>query len=216
MMAVGIRGGLVALAATVALTGCTLFPEPDPVQTYRFGASQNAPLSAPGAASAPVAVSLRPVEFVEASRNDRLLGVIGNETSYIAGARWVSRAQDLYEESLRGAFGEQPGQVQLLSRREPGTAPLALQVHVTTFEARYTARDMAPNIVVTVHAVLSERGARAPGEPMRPEALRRNDRTFTVVVPATANRVSAIVDAFDQGTQDVNRQIVAWVAADGR
>lgn len=210
-----IKGGLMALGWGVALAGCTVFPQPDPVQTYRFGAALN-PDTAPVAGTAPVTVSLRPVEFVEASRNDRLLGVVGNETSYIAGARWISRAQELYENSLRQSFADRSNDVRLLSPREPGTAPLVLQVDVTTFEARYAARDMAPDVVIVAHAVLSARGERAPGQPMRPEDQRRQERTFTVVVPTSANRVSAIVDAFDSGTQNLNRQIVDWVAASGR
>jgi hypothetical protein len=77
------------------------------VQTYRFGALEGPAQSRPVSA-ARLSIDLKPVEFVEASRNDRLLGVVGNETAYLGGARWVSRAQDLYEDSLRSALPSGP------------------------------------------------------------------------------------------------------------
>ncbi len=39
------------------------------------------------------------------------------------------------------------------------------------------------------------------------------ERTFTVQQPASENRVSAIVEAFDIATRDLNTQIVAWTDA---
>ena len=39
------------------------------------------------------------------------------------------------------------------------------------------------------------------------------EQVFTVEQPATANRVSAIVEAFDTATRDLNTRIVAWTDA---
>ena len=46
-----------------------------------------------------------------------------------------------------------------------------------------------------------------------PERTVAAERVFTVEQPATANRVSAIVEAFDLATRDLNTQIVAWTDA---
>jgi len=36
------------------------------------------------------------------------------------------------------------------------------------------------------------------------------ERVFTVSQPAADNRVSAIVEAFDMATRDINTQLVDW------
>ena len=42
------------------------------------------------------------------------------------------------------------------------------------------------------------------------------ERIFAVEQPAAANRVSAIVEAFDAATRDLNSQIVAWTDQNAR
>ena len=76
-------------AAVLALGGCALLSTPDPVQTYRFGGPAAASAAAEGQAGLRQ-VNLRRVQFPEAVEGDRLLGVTGTETAYIAEARWVS------------------------------------------------------------------------------------------------------------------------------
>ena len=105
-----------AAAGALALAGCALLSTPDPVQTYRFGGPATA-----GAADGQTAlqpVNLRRVEFPEAVEGDKILGVTGTETAYIAGARWVSPASDLYMESLENAFSAQAKRVRLIGPRE--------------------------------------------------------------------------------------------------
>ena len=77
-----------------ALSGCALLSSPDPVQNYRFGLPVEAP-SAVGDTPAPLTVSIRRIEFPQATGDDRILGVTGLETAYIGGARWVSPASTL-------------------------------------------------------------------------------------------------------------------------
>ena len=61
-------------AVTLALGGCQLLSTPDPVQLYRFGAMMDAPAQA-GQTPAPLLVSIRRIEFPDASKDDRILGV---------------------------------------------------------------------------------------------------------------------------------------------
>ena len=190
---------ILALAASAALlSSCALLSTPDPVQTYRFGGAASA--SSTGPVAAPVQVLLRRIEFPQATEGDKILGVTGTETAYIKGARWVSDARDLYTASLESAFAAQSSRVRLIGPREMTPAARALALDVRAFEARYAARGAAPTVVVTVRARMLT----------MPDRDVSAERVFTVEQPAVANRVGAIVDAFDIATRDVNAQIVAW------
>lgn len=189
-------------AAVLAVSGCALLSSPDPVQTYRFGG----PAMGGGATDGQAAVrqvSLRRVEFPEAVEGDKILGVTGTETAYIAGARWVSPASDLYQESLESAFESQATRVRLLGTQELTRGDRMLDIDVRAFEARYDAPGAAPTVVITARAQLLA----------LPERTVAAERTFTVQRPAAANRVSAIVDAFDVATRELNTEIVAWTDA---
>lgn len=192
------------LAVTVAMIGlsaCALLASPEPVQSYRFGATAAATSGA--AIAAPVQVTLRRVEFPEAVEGDRLLGATGTETAYIAGARWVSPAADLYMESIQNAFAAQATRVRLIGARELTRGERSLDIDIRAFEARYAAPGAAPTIVLVARARLLD----------LPERTVAAERVFTVEQPAEANRVSAIVDAYDVATRDLNTQIVAWTDA---
>lgn len=191
-----------AAAAVFALSGCALLSSPDPVQTYRFGGPAAASAAAEGQAGL-LPVSLRRVEFPEAVEGDKILGVTGTETAYIAGARWVSPAVDLYMESLENTFSAQASRVRIIGPRELSQGERSLNVDVRAFEARYDAPGAAPIVVVTARARLLA----------LPDRSVAAERTFTVQQPAGANRVSAIVEAFDVATRDLNAQIVAWTDA---
>jgi cholesterol transport system auxiliary component len=200
-------------AVLTALSGCALLSSPDPVQNYRFGLPMAAP-SAVGDTPAPLTVSIRRIEFPQATGDDKILGVTGLETAYIGGARWVSPASTLFDDSLKAAFANRADRIRVLGRREPGTPPLILQVTVTTFEARYAAPGAVPDVVVTARAQLrSTPERRAVGGTIRPEEGRSVERVFTVTQPAGDNRVSAIVAAFDTATRDINTQIADWTIA---
>lgn len=193
----------IALTLTaMVLSACALLSTPDPVQTYRFGGvAASSPAAAIGAG--PVQVALRRVEFPEAVEGDKLLGVTGTETAYIAGARWVSPASDLYMESIENSFAAQATRVRLIGPRELTQGERSLDIDIRAFEARYDAPGLAPTIVVTARARLLT----------LPQRTVAAERVFTVEQPATANRVSAIVEAFDKATRDINTQIVAWTDA---
>ncbi|KQR61406.1 ABC-type transport auxiliary lipoprotein family protein [Brevundimonas sp. Leaf168] len=200
-------------AVLTALSGCALLSSPDPVQNYRFGLPMAAPSSV-GDTPAPLTVSIRRIEFPQATGDDKILGVTGLETAYIGGARWVSPASTLFDDSLKAAFANRADRIRVLGRREPGTPPLVLQVTVTTFEARYAAPGAVPDVVVTARAQLrSTPERRAGGGTIRPEEGRSVERVFTVTQPAGDNRVSAIVAAFDTATRDINTQIADWTIA---
>ena len=188
-------------ALSVALSGCALLSSPKPVQTYRFGGDvTEAADLAPAARQ--VAVALRRIDFPEASKGDRILGVTGTEAAYVGGARWISPAEVLFNDALEAAFADRPDRVRLIGRREVGAATRVLSLDVTTFEARYAYADAVPTVVITARARMVQ----------LPERSVTSERVFTVSQPATENRVSAIVAAFDIATRDLNTQVVEWTA----
>ncbi|MGV8929024.1 MAG: ABC-type transport auxiliary lipoprotein family protein [Brevundimonas sp.] len=193
---------IVATMALTALSACALLSTPDPVQTYRFGGG-TASSAVESTVTRPVQVILRRVEFPEAVEGDKLLGVTGTETAYIAGVRWISPATDLYQESLENTFANQASRVRLVGTRELTRGERSLDIDVRAFEARYDAPGVAPTIVLTARARLLT----------LPERTVAAERIFTIEQPASANRVSAIVEAFDTATRDLNSQIVAWTDA---
>ena len=191
----------VAGATALALSGCALLSTPDPVQTYRFGGA--AATQGASTVAAPLQVSLRRVEMPAAVQNDRILSVTGAETAYIGGARWVSPASELYTAALENAFVTQATQVRLIGPRELTRSTRSLDIDVRSFEARYEASGAAPTVVITIRARVLN----------LPDRSVRAERIFTVEQPAAANRVSAIVEAFDLATHDINTRIVAWTEA---
>lgn len=201
MIRLSIRSAGVAVSA-LALAGCALLSSPDPVQTYRFGGPAAASAVAEGQSSLRQ-VTLRRVQFPEAVEGDKILGVTGTETAYIAGARWVSPATDLYMESLENAFAAQATRVRLIGPRELTRGERSLDIDIRAFEARYEAPGAIPTVVVTARARLLA----------LPDRTVAAERTFTVQQPASENRVSAIVEAFDIATRDLNTQIVGWTDA---
>ena len=192
----------VVAAGALAVAGCALLSSPPPVQTYRFGGPAAASAASEGVAGL-TQVNLRRVQFPEAVEGDRLLGVTGTETAYIAEARWVSPASDLYMESLENAFAAQATRVRLIGPRELIRGERSLDIDMRAFEARYEAPGAVPTVVVTARARLLA----------LPDRTVTAERTFTVQQPAGANRISAIVEAFDIATRDLNTQIVDWTDA---
>ena len=189
-----------ALAAVAGLSACSLLSSPDPVQLYRFGGTQAS--ARPATSGAPVEIALRRIEFADAVSGERLLGVTGTEAAYIAGARWVSSARDLFTDSLEGAFVSGSSRVRLLGQREITPGNQTLDIDVRTFEARYAAKGAAPTVVVIARARLLNRDRTIDAE-----------EVFESSIPAGANRVGSIVDAFDAATTAVTSDIVDWTEA---
>lgn len=190
-----------ALIAAVALAGCvSLFPKSKPVQLYRFSAPATAPAAAP-AAGPRIALLLPSVIFARAVGGDRILGVTGQQTAYIAEARWVSPATVLFDEAVTRVFEDNQGSARIVRRGEVARADLVLRLEVQTFEAVY------------------DQGAKAAPEVrirLRASATRASDRSlvaeqvFEAKTRAYDNRVGAIVTAFNEGVGKVLTDLVAW------
>jgi cholesterol transport system auxiliary component len=90
--------------------------------------------------------------------------------------------------------------VRLISRGEPATAAYILRLDVRNFEARYDhGPKAAPTVLVRVRAAMTRGTDKQVAE-----------KIFEASVPASDNRVSAIVPAYDKAVAQVLKQIVAW------
>jgi cholesterol transport system auxiliary component len=193
---------LVVVATAITLSGCALLSSPDPVQLYRFGESGGATAAAETVAD-PVQVRLRNVDFPPSSRGDRILGVTGLEAAYIAGARWVSPAQQLMSQSIESAFADQGSTVRLIGQRELTPVTRVLDIDVRTFEARYEYAGAVPVVTLSARARLLR----------FPERTVVAEEVITVTESAGENRISAIAQAFDLASREFNTRLVTWTEA---
>ena len=190
------------LSAAAGLTGCvSLLPKQAPAQLYRFEAG--AAPSPPGSDGAARALLVAPpVVVASAVSGDRMLAVTGHEAAFIGGARWVSPAAVLWDETVRNAFAARATRVRLLTRNELAGGRGFLRVDVPQFEVRYPAPGATPSVRVTLHALLDHR-----------DGAFSSEHTFTADAPAAADRVSAIVDAYDAAVEQVTAGLIAWADA---
>ncbi|THD60205.1 ABC-type transport auxiliary lipoprotein family protein [Phenylobacterium sp.] len=192
---------LAALAAcALALSGCiSLLPKSKPAQLYRFGPppAANAAPARPGA----VAVFRTNGQFQEEASDDRILTMTGGRAAYIAQSRWVAPADTLFNEAVANAFDASP--IRLIARGQQGRFAYALRLDVRSFEARYdSGSDAPPTVVVHLHAALTKSDQSSVGE-----------QDFEARVPASENRVGAIVTAFDKASAEAIGKMVAWTEA---
>jgi cholesterol transport system auxiliary component len=192
-------------ACAVALSACiSLLPKSKPSQLYRFGqgpiAVSTASASA-AAASKSVAVFHSHGDFQEESSDDRLLTLTGGKAAYIANSRWVAPAEILFNEAVANAFDA--SKLRLIDRGQQGRYGYALRIDVPAFEARYDAGPKgAPTVVVHVHAALTKADQSSVGE-----------QDFEARIPASDNRVGAIVTAYDKAVREVIGKLVVWTEA---
>lgn len=190
-------------ALSAGLGGCvSLLPKSDPAQLYTFGRG-DAGATAP---AAPVAgpragVLLAAVTFPRAATGDQILTMTGTEAAYIAESRWIGPASVLFREAVERRFETAAQRSRLIARGDIGFSSLILRLDVRAFEASYpNGPETIPTVTVNVRARLTAADGRFLDE-----------RSFVQQRPATENRVSTIVAAFDQATTEALDGVVAWV-----
>jgi cholesterol transport system auxiliary component len=174
------------------------------VQLYRFG--DHPAVGAAGAGGAAFSVLAPDPAFTQAAEGDRILTVTGEETAYVADARWVAPAAVLFNEAEVRAFEAAGGPARLVKRSDVASPKLALRLSVETFEVDYPRTGPhTPTVNVQVHAVLIR-------------SLDRQvvaEKTFATRTPVRENRLAGIVGAFDAATSQTLGQIVDWTNTQG-
>ena len=193
--------GSIALATGLSLlSACSILPKPDPSDVYRLASAQ------PASQGTPVSWSLRVTkpqtsEFLDSPR----IAVVpdGNLISNYANSRWSDPAPVLLRNRLLDGF-QRDGRVTLLSTDETNLqADYELGGQLQAFQSEY--RGKAVEVVIRLDVRLVR------GRDQRIIASRR----FEVRQPVSDTQVPAVVAAFGQAGDQLNKQVVDWVVSQG-
>ena len=186
--------------ALALVSACSILPKPDPSDVYRLASTQ------PASQGTPVSWSLRVTkpqtsEFLDSPR----IAVVpdGNLISNYANSRWSDPAPVLLRNRLLDGF-QRDGRVTLLSTDETNLqADYELGGQLQAFQSEY--RGTAVQVVIRLDARLVR------GSDQRIIASRR----FEVRQPVSDTKVPAVVEGFGQAGDQLNKQVVDWVVAQG-
>ena len=186
--------------ALALVSACSILPKPDPSDVYRLASTQ------PASQGTPVSWSLRVTkpqtsEFLDSPR----IAVVpdGNLISNYANSRWSDPAPVLLRNRLLDGF-QRDGRVTLLSTDETNLqADYELGGQLQAFQSEY--RGKAVEVVIRLDARLVR------GRDQRIIASRR----FEVRQPVSDAKVPAVVAAFGQAGDRLNKQVVDWVVQQG-
>lgn len=203
-----------AAALGLLLTGCTgsLLQSSTPAaDTFRLG-STTSPAPTAGEASTPLVYGIvvtRPRSSGSLDTDRIAVRAAGNRFDYYTGARWASSAPQMLQEQLVEALvatGQFGGGVFAAPARVP--TELLLDVELRRFEAVTTSADAAtssaaPVVHVQVQASLvdSRRGVRV------------TSFISEATVPATENRLAAVIAAFERANAEVVTEVGAKIQA---
>lgn len=182
--------------ALALVSACSILPKPDPSDVYRLASTQ------PASQGTPVSWSLRVTkpqtsEFLDSPR----IAVVpdGNLISNYANSRWSDPAPVLLRNRLLDGF-QRDGRVTLLSTDETNLqADYELGGQLQAFQSEY--RGKAVEVVIRLDVRLVR------GRDQRIIASRR----FEVRQPVSDAKVPAVVAAFGQAGDQLNKQVVDWV-----
>ncbi|MCP1513829.1 ABC-type transport auxiliary lipoprotein family protein [Pseudomonas rhodesiae] len=191
---------LIAPMALALISACSILPKADPSDVYRLASAQAT------AQGTPVSWSLRVTkpqtsEFLDSPR----IAVVpnGDLISSYANARWSDPAPVLLRNRLLDGF-QRDGRVTLLSTDDTNLqADYELGGQLQAFQSEYRGR--AVDVVIRLDARLVR------GNDQRIVASRR----FEVRQPVSDTQVPTVVAAFGQAGDQLNKQVVDWVVAQG-
>jgi cholesterol transport system auxiliary component len=200
---------IVLLSAGLAgCTGSLLQSDAPPADTYRLALPASA--ATPTATALPLAIIVQRPRAPAALDTDRIaVSAAGNRFDYYSAAQWAEPAPQMLQQQLvsaLGATGQFGGGLFAAPARVP--AELLLDVELRRFEAVTTGADAAASgsppvahVQAQVSLIDSRRGVRI------------TSFVTDAAVPATANRLSAVVAAFNQADAQVLGDVTAKVQA---
>ncbi|UNM20207.1 ABC-type transport auxiliary lipoprotein family protein [Pseudomonas sp. ArH3a] len=191
---------LIAPVALALISACSILPKADPSDVYRLASAQTV------SQGTPVSWSLRvskpqSSEFLDSPR----IAVVpnGNLISSYANSRWSDPTPVLLRNRFMDGF-QRDGRVTLLSTDETNLqADYELGGQLQAFQSEYRAS--AVDVVIRLDARLVR------GSDQRIIASRR----FEVRQPVGDTKVPAVVAAFGQAGDQLNKQVVDWVVQQG-
>ena len=191
---------IVPLTVAALLSACSILPKADPSDVYRLASTQTTHHATP------VTWSLRvnkpqTSEFLNSPR----IAVVpkGDLISNYANARWSDPAPVLLRNRFMDGF-QRDGRVTLLSTDDTNLqADYELGGQLQAFQSEY--RGNALEVVIRLDARLVR------GRDQRIVASRR----FEIRQPVSDTKVPAVVTGFGQAGDQLNKQVVDWVVAQG-
>ncbi|ROM58509.1 ABC-type transport auxiliary lipoprotein family protein [Pseudomonas rhodesiae] len=191
---------LIVPVALALISACSILPKADPSDVYRLASAQTT------SQGTPVSWSLRVTkpqtsEFLDSPR----IAVVpnGDLISSYANSRWSDPAPVLLRNRLLDGF-QRDGRVTLLSSDDTNLqADYELGGQLQAFQSQY--RGNAVEVVIRLDARLVR------GSDQRILASRR----FEVRQPVSDTQVPGVVAAFGQAGDQLNKQVVDWVVAQG-
>lgn len=191
---------LIVPVALALISACSIPPKADPSDVYRLASAQAT------SQGTPVSWSLRVTkpqtsEFLDSPR----IAVVpnGDLISSYANSRWSDPAPVLLRNRLLDGF-QRDGRVTLLSTDDTNLqADYELGGQLQAFQSQY--RGNAVEVVIRLDARLVR------GSDQRILASRR----FEVRQPVSDTQVPGVVSAFGQAGDQLNKQVVDWVVAQG-
>jgi cholesterol transport system auxiliary component len=196
------RRAIFATVSAFLLAGCSsnLIGPPEAPQLYVINGLAAAPKLSPGptvawalAIGMPSASDVLDSERIALKRSSTTM-------DYYADAQWPDRLPRLVQSALLGSF-ENSGRIPQVARSESALhADYSLESELRDFEARYDQPESAPIVIVKITSRMVLTRGRAIVS------------TFTAEqsVPAAANNLDAVVEAFDTALAAAMVQIVNW------
>lgn len=199
---------LLAVAMSAGCTGNLLQSDAPVPDTFRLATAP--PAAAAGVTALPLAVVVQRPRAPAALDTDRIaISAAGNRFDYYSAALWAEPAPQMVQQQLVSALaatGQFGGGVFAAPARVP--SELLLDVELRRFEAVTASPDAAsssaaPVVHVQVQASLID--------------IRRSARVTSFVaeasVPATENRLAAVIAAFERANAQVMSEVGAQVQA---
>ena len=191
---------LIAPVALALISACSILPKADPSDVYRLASAQTVSQGTPVSWS--LRVSKPPSsEFLDSPR----IAVVpnGDLISSYANSRWSDPTPVLLRNRFMDGF-QRDGRVTLLSTDETNLqADYELGGQLQAFQSEY--RGSAVEVLIRLDARLVR------GSDQRIIASRR----FEVRQPVADTKVPAVVAAFGQAGDQLNKQVVDWVVQQG-
>jgi cholesterol transport system auxiliary component len=200
---------LLAVSTALWLAGCSgglLSSDIPPPETFRIAHGTSAgevSASAAGARAAPpLAITVGRPRASGALDTDRIaVAEAGNRFDYYSGARWAESAPAMVQQTLASALSDSGSFAGVFAAPARAPAELLLDLELRRFEAEQRGNASAPVVHVELQGALVD------------SRVGRRVASFVsrASVPATENRLAAVVDAFDRATAQAVSDVVTRV-----
>ncbi|NMT64798.1 ABC-type transport auxiliary lipoprotein family protein [Marinobacter orientalis] len=194
---------VIAAAATLSLTACTVFPDQPAHQIFQLPAP-----AVQETAAESVDRTLRvttPLAVAPIDSNRILVKPDAHEIRAYEGARWSNRSPIIVGNYLLESFRQDGRLATVVGNTSPARSDLTLAGDLTRFQAEYPGgehRNGNPVVHLELNLQLINERSR--------ETLA--SKHFGVTRPANGEDVASVVEAFGKASDELARQVIEWTA----